>query len=111
MSRVRWWWVLLALLVILSPLGLLAAGTAWAEWGTDELQDMLGHVPAGLESLSGLWSAPLPDYTLGGEGEGFAASALAYVVSAMVGVGITALIAWLLARMLARREAAESGEQ
>jgi len=30
------YWLALAALVILSPLGLLADGTAWGEWGGDD---------------------------------------------------------------------------
>ena len=37
-------WVTLALLVVLTPLGLLASGTAWGEWGTEEVvQEQAGY--------------------------------------------------------------------
>ena len=55
----------LVVLIILSPLGVILpehfkAGSAWGEWGSDEMQKLVGYVPTGLAKLSGLWSAPLP---------------------------------------------------
>jgi cobalt/nickel transport system permease protein len=47
---------LVAALVCLTPLGLLAAGTAWGEWGLDEIESVisggkaLGYVPKGMAS-------------------------------------------------------------
>ena len=53
-------WIVLAALVILSPLGLLASGTAWGEWGVEDLHELgLGFVPAGMEQLAGIWQAPI----------------------------------------------------
>ena len=56
---------------MLSPLGLLLpahfkAGSAWGEWGADEMQKLVGYVPKGLEKLSSLWNAPMPDYAFKG---------------------------------------------
>jgi hypothetical protein len=45
----------LILLIIFAPLSLLAAGTAYGEWVSDELKDLIGFVPHGLEELSDLW--------------------------------------------------------
>jgi cobalt/nickel transport system permease protein/cobalt/nickel transport protein len=42
----------LALLIIFTPLGLLAVGAAYGEWGPDELKDRIGFVPHGLKELS-----------------------------------------------------------
>ena len=42
-------YVLLAL-VVLTPLGLLAEGTAFGEWSADELAEMMNNVPAGIEN-------------------------------------------------------------
>jgi cobalt/nickel transport system permease protein len=48
----------LTALMLLTPLGILAVGTAWGEWAPGELI----AVPAGLERLSSIWTAPFPDY-------------------------------------------------
>ena len=50
-------WIGLGVLAVLSPLGLLLpehfkAGSAWGEWGIDEIQRLAGYVPVGLEKLS-----------------------------------------------------------
>ncbi|MGC8874608.1 MAG: cobalt transporter CbiM [Chloroflexia bacterium] len=86
-------WGVLGLLILLSPLGLLAAGTAWGEWGIDEIPG-LGFVPAGMQRLADLWRAPIPDYAVPYLGE-----KVGYVVSALLGVGATVLALWLLGRV------------
>ncbi len=93
-------WVGLAGLALLSPLGLLAAGTAWGEWGVEEIQALVGNVPAGLERLSSVWSAPLPDYSLP-----FLANAtVGYIASAVFGIALLVVIVLALSRVLARQD-------
>ncbi len=81
----RWVWGALAALVLLTPIGLLAPGTAWGEWGRQELeQSGLGYIPAGFDRWSNLWSAPMSGY-------GHSAlvdPTIGYVVSAVIGVGV-----------------------
>ena len=36
-------WGLVLALICLSPIGLLASGTAWGEWGADELAGIRRH--------------------------------------------------------------------
>jgi len=99
MKKINILWIALGVLAILTPLGLLASGTAWGEWGADEFSEMLGYVPQGLERLSEIWKAPLPDYTVPGLGD-----VPAYILSAVVGMGLVILVTWGLGRLLARRE-------
>ncbi len=83
---------LIAVLIAACPLGLLATGTAWGEWGADEIAGIvtdgkaLGYTPSGLESG---WSldVPMPDYALEGMNE-----TLAYVLSAVIGVALLIII-------------------
>ncbi|HOG45352.1 MAG TPA: cobalt transporter CbiM [Anaerolineae bacterium] len=97
-------WLVLAALVVAAPLGLLAPGTAWGEWGAEELAELgLGAVPRGLERLGALWGAPLPDYDLPSLGN----AGLSYVLSAVIGVAVTVLVVWLFAALLASRRPAE----
>ena len=97
-------WMALSLFIILTPLGLLATGTAFGEWGTDELQEMVGYVPAGLAKMADIWHyAPLPDYSVPGLTSGFA-SALGYVISAVVGVFLVAGISMILSRVVDNTE-------
>jgi len=97
MRKLRWVWVGLIVLVVASPIGLLAPGTAWGEWGTEELTQLgLGAIPAGLQQLSSLWGAPLADYELPGLGN----ANLGYVLSAVLGVVVTAVVVWLFVMLL-----------
>lgn len=92
-------WIGLAILILLTPLGLLAPGTAWGEWGGEELRDLgLGFIPEGLERLGGIWPAPIPDYELPGLNAN-----LGYILSAVVGIVLVSLVTWLVSRMVGRQ--------
>lgn len=92
--RLRWLWIGLVVLIIASPVGLLAPGTAWGEWGTAELTRLgLRSIPQGLQTLSGLWGAPLAGYGVRALGN----ASLGYALSAVVGVVVVAVLVWLFA--------------
>ncbi len=86
-------WVagLVAVLAVATPLGLIAQGTAWGEWGADEIAETgAGFVPAGM--ANGFeWSAVMPDYSFGGLPD-----AVAYILSAVVGIACLVIIFKLL---------------
>ncbi len=110
----RWLWAGLGALMVLSPLGLIAAGIAWGEWGTEDLQDpaireQIAHasgnmpppeqVPQGLAHLSSIWTAPLPDYA-----PAFMHNAnFGYIVSAVIGAGLILIVFSALSWVLGRR--------
>ncbi len=79
-----WGWV--GALVLLSPLGLLASGTAWGEWAMEEIKEQLGYIPQGMAGLSEIWSAPLPDYVLPGFDRTFFQLSITYIASAALGL-------------------------
>ncbi|MEI8341530.1 MAG: cobalt transporter CbiM [Verrucomicrobiota bacterium] len=103
-------WIGLAAMMIATPLGLLAAGTAWGEWGPEDFkkpearQEITAashnlappkNPPAGLERLGSIWSAPIPDYA-----PAFLKNQnLGYVLSAMFGTGliifVSLIVNWL----------------
>lgn len=95
----RWFWIVLVVLVIIAPIGLLAPGTAWGEWGAEELTNLgLPFIPQGMQKLSALWSAPMPDYEVPTVGN----SGLAYIFSAVVGVLVTVVLVWLFSMLVTR---------
>ncbi len=95
---------------MLSPLGLLLpehfkAGAAWGEWGTDEIQALVGYIPKGLQKLANLWSAPFPDYTFkGGEGKSIMSLSFAYIFSAVLGILVCAGVAFILSKFLSKKD-------
>ncbi len=96
--KLRWLWAGLGLVALLTPIGLLASGTAWAEWGREDLQSMLGFVPQGLARLEGMWRAPIPDYSFPGLGP-----VSGYIVSAILGMAMFALLSFLVLRASRRK--------
>lgn len=78
--------VLLIALILAVPLGLLAEGTAWGEWGTDEVSLLTGYTPAGMET-GFTFEALLPDYAVPGLPD-----AVGYILSAVIGVSLLVII-------------------
>lgn len=109
-------WAGVAALMIASPLGLLAAGTAWGEWGAQDFTDAAARteiatassnaappeaIPAGLERLSSIWTAPIPDYA-----PSFMHSeAFGYILSALAGGGIIILIFLIISMFFGKSKA------
>jgi len=98
--RRRWIVALLAVLIAAVPLGLLASGGAFGEWGNDELAQRIGYVPKGLAHLGGHWRGLLPGY--GWNGAGGVWTVVSYMVSALVGAAVLTAIVWLLVRLRRR---------
>jgi cobalt/nickel transport system permease protein len=111
-------WIALAVLAILTPLGILAVGSAWGEWSVEDFlhpqtrqqianasagQAPPAQPPAGLQSLAPLWAAPFSRYAP----PFLNSTSLGYVVSAMVGmaliIGVCLLVGVLLRRLGIRR--------
>jgi cobalt/nickel transport system permease protein len=100
----------LAVLMVLSPLGLLAVGTAWGEWGASDYADPAmrqqiivasgqqappAQAPKGLAQLSSIWTAPIPDYAP----PWMQSAEFGYIMSAIVGAGLIILVFFLLSRV------------
>jgi cobalt/nickel transport protein len=103
-------WIGLGVLIALSPLGIILpryfkAGSAWGEWGADEMQKLVGYIPPGLKKLSDLWSAPMPDYAFQGwEEKGLHYLSFAYIVSAVAGIAVIILAVWGIGKLLAKKD-------
>ncbi|MEA9391389.1 cobalt transporter CbiM [Acerihabitans sp. TG2] len=107
---VRALWLGMTLIMLLSPLGLLAVGTAWGEWGAGDFQDAAARaeitrasgdvappagIPSGMQRLEALWTAPVPDYA-----PSFMQNAsVGYILSAVMGSGLILLMFYLLTRL------------
>lgn len=85
-------YILMAALIVLTPLGLLATGTAWGEWGVDEIASLvsggsqLGYTPSGMQNGFEL-SALFPDYSMARMPEW-----TGYILSAIVGVALLIIV-------------------
>ncbi|MDD5128498.1 MAG: PDGLE domain-containing protein [Candidatus Omnitrophica bacterium] len=109
MKIISKFWIFICGLIVLSPLGLLLpdhfkAGSAWGEWGLDEMEQLVGYIPRGLEKLSNLWSAPFPDYAFKGwEDKGLFFLSSAYIISAILGVLVIVLVVMGIGKFIANK--------
>jgi cobalt/nickel transport system permease protein len=112
-STMRPLWTALALLLALTPLGILAGGAAWGEWGARDFSQAAvrqriaaasrnlappPQAPQGLERLYSVWTAPFPQYA-----PSFVRRpALGYMLSAMFGSGIIILVFLIVSALFGR---------
>jgi len=75
---------LIMALIILTPLGLIAGGTAWGEWGADEINSVL--IPQAIKHGFKFRSL-IPDYTINGMPK-----SIGYILSAIAGVSISIIV-------------------
>jgi cobalt/nickel transport system permease protein len=102
-SRLRPLWATLAVLLVLTPLGILAAGTAWGEWMASDYSNPTvrtqiaaaslaqappAYAPVGLARLSTVWTAPFARYAP----PLVRNTSFGYILSAMFGVGLIVLV-------------------
>ncbi len=107
-------WIALAILLILTPLGILAAGSAWGEWGPEEFSNAAARqriaaasgnrlppaaAPSGLARMADFWTAPIPRYAP----SFLKSAALGYALSAMAGAGIIILVSLAAGRIFRGR--------
>jgi cobalt/nickel transport system permease protein len=114
-------WIGLCMLMILTPLGILAAGSAWGEWMASDFsnpsvrqqiaqssfqQPAPLRAPEGLEHLSSMWTAPFvryaPPYVT--------SAAFGYLLSAMFGAGLVMLATLAVGRFI-RAQSYDSEER
>jgi cobalt/nickel transport system permease protein len=98
-------YMLIAALVILSPLGLLASGSAWGEWSADEIGrvggEKLGYVPKAI--MNGFtFKVPAPEYVFSG-----LPKQAGYLLSAAAGAAVLIIAFKLAAYLLKRKYGAE----
>ncbi len=84
--RLKKVWAAIIVLVILSPLGILASGAPWGEFSPEEIKEAIGYIPEGIARATGPGLHILPDYTLPGWDKTLFQSAAGYIISAVVGL-------------------------
>jgi len=102
--------------LLLTPLGILAAGKAWGEWAAADFSrtDRRAHIassslnqpppvapPSGMQRLAGIWTAPIPAYAP----PVVKSASFGYLLSAMFGVGLVLALSLVLQKLLTRRSA------
>lgn len=102
-------WIGLFILALLTPLGIVLphvfdAGTAWGEWGVDKLEQLLGYTPQGLQKLSHLWKAPVPNYNFGARDASMTLQIISYLASGVLGVLAVGLVAYLITRLKTKND-------
>lgn len=104
-------WAGLAVLLVLTPLGILTAGTAWGEWMASDYADPAArhqiaaasfghlvpeHAPEGLQRLAAFWTSPFARYA-----PPYVRSApFGYLLSAMFGAGLIVAFVLLISNFL-----------
>jgi cobalt/nickel transport system permease protein len=95
-------------IAILTPIGLIAPGFAYAEGTPDDVQNELGYVPQGLQQLSGVFSAPFTGYNV--PLPFFTASdapmwhtAVGYEIAGLIGMLLLGGGLWAFGRLVLRR--------
>jgi len=100
----RRYWIGLVILAMLTPLGAMTEGTAWGEWGTEELATVFGYIPQGIEQASSWWAAMCPDYSMSFLGEGELAGKIGYFLSAVFGSALIYIAISLYGKVLLRAD-------
>ena len=104
----------LAALMLLTPVGILAVGSAWGEWSPRDLADQAARrqiaavsanralppgIPQGLDRLSSIWTAPFPAYAP----RFLRSQSFGYFLSAAFGSGLILLAAVVLDSVVSAR--------
>ena len=110
-------WAGLGALLVLTPLGILASGSAWGEWMARDFADPAArheiaaaslshaaplHAPEGLARWSQIWTAPFARYAP----PYIRSAAFGYLLSAMFGAGLVLLVGLAVGRLVGRKEPA-----
>jgi cobalt/nickel transport system permease protein len=101
-------------LTVIVPLGLIAPGFAFGEGSAADVKNAFGYVPAGLQQLSGTFSAPLAGYDVPLPFFSKASAplwhaAIGYEISGILGMVAVGAIVYGLARLLRGRADQDAG--
>ncbi len=112
----------LAILILLTPIGLLSVGHAWGEWSAKDFTDLnvrtqiqhsSGGVLAPMQAPSGIlrfekfWNAPMRDYSPGFIGN----TSIGYLFSAVIGAVLLVVVFFSFGALAGRRARSADGEK
>jgi cobalt/nickel transport protein len=97
MKKYKKYLIFFAVLVILSPLGIILpeyfnSGDAWGEWSVETVKEQTGRAPEGMKKDATLYAAPVPDYNLGKEEDTISKKSVGYILSGVIGIAIIILL-------------------
>ena len=89
--------IILLSLCLITPLGILLpmffnAGNAWGEWSAQTVKSLIGYVPDGLAKYSGIWTAPITDYTLNSTDKSVVHQSGFYIIASIIGATLTFVV-------------------
>jgi cobalt/nickel transport protein len=97
-------YIIALIIILLTPLGLLASGSAWGEWSLDEVKEMIGYVPEGMSKFAELVKGILPDYSIPGFDANFFQQAIGYIFSAVIGIIAIFITFAILGKLIERSQ-------
>lgn len=108
MTTIKKLWIGIGILALLSPLGLIipalfGSSGAWGEWGLEEMKKLVGYIPEGMQKLAERWKSPMRDYSVPGQKPGLGHASLGYIITAVIGIVITAGLAYVIAKLLGQK--------
>jgi len=101
--------VILLALCLITPIGILLpmffnAGDAWGEWSAQTVKALIGYVPDGLARYSGVWTAPIADYTLNNADRSVVHQSGFYIVASIIGATLTFFVMLIISRLIIKNE-------
>ncbi|MDF2882976.1 MAG: nikMN [Clostridiaceae bacterium] len=95
--KIKFLYIIIGILILAAPLGLLANGTAWGEWGSEKIKNLIGFVPKGMKE-GFQFNSPISNYSFG-----FLNKYFGYILSALVGVMIILITFKVLGKINLKR--------
>jgi len=105
MKRYKKYIIFIGILIVLCPIGVILpdyfkAGDAWGEWSVESIKQRTGHEPEGMKKTAAVYTAPIPDYSLGKEDDALSKRSLNYIISGLIGTGIIVLITFGISKLM-----------
>lgn len=91
-------YVIVGMLIVLTPLGLLASGRAFGEWSSEEMKKLVGYVPKGMAN-GFKYNSPFTDYSVK-----FFNDYIGYILSALIGVIVILIVFKIINKINAKED-------